>query len=67
MTYNHWGQADIWGHIVNSDLYRIASTETGHARTAGCGAAWADNSCRLAKTAWVNRSIIKQKAVLMVR
>ena len=67
MTYYHWGQTDIWGHIVNSDLYRIASTETGYARTAGCGNGWAENNCRLAKTAWVNRNIIKQKAVFMVR
>ena len=67
MTYNHWGQADIWGHLVNSDLYRIASSESGHARTAGCGASWAENNCRLAKTAWINRSIIKQKAIFMVR
>lgn len=67
MTYNHWGQADVWGHIVNSDLFRISSNQTGYARTAGCGAAWANNACREAKSAWVNRNTIKQKAVLMVR
>lgn len=67
MTYNHWGQSDVWGHIANSNLFRIASTVTGYARTAHCGAGWAANDCRLALTAWVNRSIIKQKAVFMVR
>jgi len=67
MTYNHWGQADVWGHIVNSNLFRIASTETGYARTGSCGASWAQNNCRLAMSAWVNRSVIKQKAVFMVR
>lgn len=67
MTYNHWGQGDVWGHIVNSDLFRISSNHTGYARTAGCGAAWAANACREAKSAWVYRNTIKQKAIFMVR
>lgn len=67
MTYNHWGQEDVWGHLVNSDLYRISSVQTGYARTAGCGAAWANNACREGKSAWVNRNIVKQKAIFMVR
>lgn len=67
MTYNHWGQADVWGHLVNSDLFRISSNYTGYARTAGCGAAWANNACRESKTAWVYRNTVKQKAVFMVR
>lgn len=67
MTYNHWGQSDVWGHIVNSNLMRIASTEEGYARTAHCGSAWANNACRLALNAWTQRHVVKQKAVLMVR
>jgi hypothetical protein len=67
MTYYFWGQSSIWGHLVNTNLYRIASTETGYARTGTCGASWAQNDCRLAMSAWVNRSTIKQKIVFMVR
>lgn len=66
-TYNWWGQADVWGHLINSDLFRIASTVTGYARTSGCGTSWSNNACRLAKNAWVNRSTINHKAVFMVR
>lgn len=66
-TYNHWGQADMWGHIVNSDLMRVASDVTGYGRTAGCGAGWAQNACRKAKNNWVNRDTIKHKGVFMVR
>lgn len=66
-TYNHWGQSDLWGHIVNSDLYRIASNVTGYARTAGCGAGWANNSCRTAKIAWTNKDSQIHKGIFMVR
>lgn len=67
IVYNWWGQADVWGHLINTDLFRIASTVTGYARTAGCGTGWANNACRLAKNAWVNRTTVKHKAVFMVR
>jgi len=66
-TYNHWGQADMWGHIINSDMYRVASTVTGFGRTAGCGTGWANNACRTGKSNWVNRNTVKHKAVFMVR
>ena len=67
VVYNWWGQADVWGHLINTNLFRIASTEEGYARTGSCGTAWANNACRLAMSAWINRSIIKQKVVFMVR
>lgn len=66
-TYNHWGQKDLWGHIINSDLYRIASSVTGYARTAGCGTGWANNSCRTAKQDWTNRNNQIHKGIFMVR
>ncbi len=67
VTYNWWGQADLWGHLINSDLFRVASTVTGYGRTAGCGTGWANNACRLGKNNWVNRASIKHKGVFMVR
>ncbi len=67
VTYNHWGQNDMWGHLIDSDMFRIASTVTGYGRTAGCGAGWAQNSCRLNKSNWVNRLTIKHKSIFMVR
>lgn len=67
VTYNWWGQSDVWGHLVNTNLFRIASTVTGYARTANCGTGWANNSCRLSLNAWVNREIINHKCIFMVR
>lgn len=67
VTYNWWGQADIWGHLIDSGIFRISSNYTGYARPGSCGTGWATNACREAKTAWVNRNTIKHKAVFMVR
>ena len=66
-VYNHWGQSDMFGHIVSSDLFRVASSVTGFGRTAGCGTGWASDSCRLGKNNWVYRNTVKHKAVFMVR
>ncbi len=66
-TYNFWGQSEIWGEIFTSSIYRIASTVTGYATTGTCGPAWAANDCRLALTAWQQRSTVKQKALFLVR
>jgi hypothetical protein len=67
-TYNHWGQQDMYGHLISStDLFRIASDGPGFARTAGCGTGWASNACRQAKSAYVNRNHIQHFAVFGVR
>lgn len=66
-TYDYWGQSDFFGHIINSDLFRISSLHEGYARTAGCGGAWANNACRESKNAFVYRNTVKQKAIFMVR
>jgi hypothetical protein len=67
VTYNWWGQGDMWGHLINSDLFRVASDQTGYGRTAGCGSGWANNACRTGKVNWVHRNTVKHKAVFMVR
>lgn len=62
------GQEDKFGHLINSDLFRIVSTDSNSfARSAGCGEAWAKNSCRTSKNAWINKNLINAKAVFMVR
>ncbi len=65
--YNYWGQSEIWGHLITTNIFRIASTVTGYGRPGSCGTGWANNSCRLAKSVWLNRNTIKQKAIFMVR
>lgn len=67
-TYNHWGQTDIFGHIIDSNLRRLASDSSTHwVYTSNCGQGWAQNACRRGKTAYTERNNTNQKAVFLVR
>lgn len=67
ITYNWWGQEDMWGHLIDSDIFRVASTVVGFGRPTSCGTSWADDACRLGRNNWVHRATVKHKAVFMVR
>lgn len=67
-TYNYWGQTDLFGHVINSNLMRLASNSGTHwVYTSNCGAGWAQNSCRYGKAAYTQRTVTNQKAVFLVR
>jgi hypothetical protein len=67
-TYNHWGQTDLWGHIITTNIMRLASDSGTHwVYTSNCGAGWAQNSCRRGKSSYTARETTNQKAVFLVR
>jgi len=67
VRYYHWGQYDLWGHLVNTDLYKVSQAINSYPRAGSCGLSWSRSDCREAKSAWVNRAVIKQKAIFMLR
>ncbi|MCH7850216.1 MAG: hypothetical protein IH845_01080 [Nanoarchaeota archaeon] len=66
-TYYFFGQHDLMGHVVSSDIYRLNGSSSRWISIDGCGTGWANNACREGKDSYTKQDQLSQKLVLMVR
>ncbi len=65
--YYWYGQRDLMGHVITTDIFQVHYTEPVWISVDGCGTGWVAADCRRSKASYTEADSLSQKLVLMVR